>query len=112
MTTDQDSQTNDLWKPFRHFLGSWAGTGTGEPGASSVERTYALTLAGRFIAVRNRVDTKLTFVTEAIENTAPGWRARHTLEILSPDSFRETFDLAAPGKPWACYVTNEFHRAF
>ena len=45
---------------------------------------------------------KLVFVTEAIENMPPGWQARTTLEILSPDSFRESFDLAWPGNPWSC----------
>ncbi|MDX1435911.1 MAG: hypothetical protein R3335_03815 [Anaerolineales bacterium] len=53
---------------------------------------------------------QLVFVTEAIENIAPGWSARTTYDILSPDRFRETFDLAGPEKPWACYMTNEFKR--
>lgn len=51
------------------------------------------------------------FVTESIENIGEGWSARTTLEVLSEDSFRETFDLAGPGKEWACYITNEFTRA-
>ena len=53
---------------------------------------------------------KLVFMTEAIENIPPGWQARTTLEVLSPDSFRETFELAGPGKPWSCYITSELHR--
>jgi hypothetical protein len=52
----------------------------------------------------------LTLVTEMIENLAPGWQARTTYEILNDDEFRETFDLAGPGKDWACYITNEFKR--
>lgn len=55
-------------------------------------------------------DQTLVFVTEAIENIPPGWRARTTLEILSADSFRETFDLAGPGKEWVCFITNVLHR--
>ncbi|NIM94546.1 MAG: hypothetical protein GTO18_12670 [Anaerolineales bacterium] len=51
-----------------------------------------------------------TFVTEAIENISPGWRARTTIEILSEDTFRETFDLTGPEKGWDCYITNEFRR--
>lgn len=54
---------------------------------------------------------KLVFVTEAIENIPPGWTARTTWEILSQDSFREIFDLAGPGEPWSCYVTNDLYRA-
>lgn len=50
------------------------------------------------------------FVTESIENLAPGWRAKTTLEILSPDSFRETFELAGPGKDWACFIMIDFQR--
>ena len=55
-------------------------------------------------------NTKLVFVTEAIENIPPGWRARTALEILSEDSFRETFELSGPDKGWTCYITNELHR--
>jgi hypothetical protein len=51
------------------------------------------------------------FVTESIENIAAGWRARTTLEVMSKDSFRETFDLAGPDQEWACYITNEFTRS-
>ena len=54
--------------------------------------------------------TKFVFITEAIENIAAGWSARTTYEILSSDSFRETFDLAGPEKEWSCYITNVFHK--
>ena len=40
---------NDKWKIFRYFLGDWTGNGTGNPGDSSVERSYALTLSDQFI---------------------------------------------------------------
>ena len=53
---------------------------------------------------------RIIFRTEAIENISPGWQARTTYEILGEDSFRETFDLAGPGKPLSCYITNEFER--
>lgn len=54
---------------------------------------------------------KLVFATETIENIPPGWQARTTLEILSPDSFRETFELAGPGKPWSCIITSGLQRS-
>jgi hypothetical protein len=54
---------------------------------------------------------RFAFVTEAIENIPPGWRARITLEILSPDSFREVFELAGPGKEWACFVESKLCRS-
>jgi hypothetical protein len=53
----------------------------------------------------------LVFVTESIENISAGWHARTTLEVLSEDSFRETFDLAGPDQEWACYIMNEFTRS-
>ncbi len=56
-------------------------------------------------------ERRLVFVTEAIENIPPGWRARITLEVLSADSFREVFELAGPGKEWSCFVDSELHRA-
>lgn len=53
----------------------------------------------------------LVFVTESIENIAAGWRARTTLEVISDDSFRETFELAGPNQELACYIINEFTRS-
>jgi len=46
---------------------------------------------------------KLEFMSEAIENIPPGWRARETYVVLGPDEFEETFDLAGPGKPFELY---------
>lgn len=42
------------WERMRFFLGEWTGVGQGEPGASTVERQYALALGERFIEVRNK----------------------------------------------------------
>ncbi len=36
------------------------------------------------------------FTTEAIENLAPGWRARLTQTIVDDDTFEETFELCPP----------------
>jgi hypothetical protein len=49
-----------------------------------------------------RPDT-VVFVTEVIENIAPGWRARETYRKTGPDTVVETFELAAPGKPFEVY---------
>ncbi len=161
LTADDIHHTADLWEPFRYFLGTWTGTGRGEPGISSTTRTFSLILAGRFVEVKGRSvyepqegnpsgeihedlglisydkarsryvlrefhvegfvnqyvleppapgHQNLLFVTEAIENIPPGWKARKTWEILSQDNFHETFDLAGPGESWSCYVTNDLHR--
>jgi hypothetical protein len=52
----------------------------------------------------------LVFASEAIENIAPGWRARETYHILSGDEFEEVFELAAPGKAFELYSKSHLHR--
>ena len=41
-------------KPLSPLLGRWRGRGEGDPGVSTVERTYAVALGGKFIEARNR----------------------------------------------------------
>ena len=52
----------------------------------------------------------ISFVTESIENIPPGWKARETYHILSPDEFVEVFELAPPGKEFELYTENRFQR--
>jgi hypothetical protein len=52
----------------------------------------------------------IRFVTEAIENIAPGWKARESYQILGSDEFSETFELAAPDKEFEIYSENHFQR--
>jgi hypothetical protein len=39
---------------LERLVGTWRGTGQGEPGDATVERTYGYVLGGRFLEVRNR----------------------------------------------------------
>lgn len=39
---------------LQRFIGRWTGEGEGQPGKSTVERTYEVTLGGRFILARHR----------------------------------------------------------
>lgn len=55
--------------------------------------------------------TKLVFESENFENFSNKWRARETYEILGPNEFTETFELAPPDKPFAVYSKNHFKRA-
>ena len=55
--------------------------------------------------------SKLVWVTEAIENISPGWRAKETYLIKSRDEFIEVFELAPPGKDFEVYTKNVFRRA-
>ncbi len=50
------------------------------------------------------------FESEAFENLPSGWKAREVYEIRSNDEFIETFELAAPGKPFELYSRNHFRR--
>jgi hypothetical protein len=43
------------------------------------------------------------FLSEAIENLPPGFKAKLTYRILDEDRFEQTFDLAAPGQEMECY---------
>ncbi|APV49589.1 hypothetical protein BWI17_07795 [Betaproteobacteria bacterium GR16-43] len=54
--------------------------------------------------------TKLVFESESFENFSSKWRARETYEIVSPDEFTETFELAPPEKEFSVYGKNHFKR--
>lgn len=43
-----------MWTPFNFFVGTWQGTGTGQPGTSQVERTYQFVLNDKFLQVRSK----------------------------------------------------------
>lgn len=44
----------DTWAPLRYLVGSWVGTGNGQPGLSKVQREYRLVLNDKFLHVQNR----------------------------------------------------------
>jgi hypothetical protein len=54
--------------------------------------------------------TSLVFDSEAFENFSNSWKARESYEFTSDDEFIETFELAAPGKPFQVYSRNHFKR--
>ena len=64
---------------------------------------YALN-AGRSMA------SYLIFDSVHFENFSNEWKARESYEVVSPDEFIETFELAEPGKDFAVYSTNHFKR--
>lgn len=155
------SQDNSKWEILKYFIGSWAGTGSGQPGSSTVEREYSFILNNKFIEVTNKStylpqeknpkgevhedlgflsydfskktfifrqfhiegfvsqyifdsmssDGKtIIFITEAMENIPPGWRARETYKIINDNEFIETFELSEPGKDFELYSENRFNR--
>ncbi len=55
-------------------------------------------------------DRKVIFDSENFENFDNRWKARETYEIHSADDFTETFELAAPEKPFEVYSKSRFQR--
>ena len=55
--------------------------------------------------------TRVVFDSENFENFSNRWRGRETYEILGPDEFVETFELAPPDKPFETYSRNHFKRS-
>ena len=54
VTSAQTVVKNDTWQHFRYFIGTWQGTGKGEPGNSDLERVYELVLSNKFINVKHK----------------------------------------------------------
>ncbi|HZY09883.1 MAG TPA: hypothetical protein VFF29_01910 [Bacteroidota bacterium] len=50
----QGDKKRDTWEPIKFFIGSWEGTGKGEPGVSKVEREYQFVLDGKYIFAKNK----------------------------------------------------------
>jgi transglutaminase/protease-like cytokinesis protein 3 len=68
-----------------------------------------------FVNTYRQVDTgqgsaSPVFESEAFENFSNSWKARESYEFLSDNEFIETFELAAPGKPFQVYSSNHFKR--
>ena len=53
----------------------------------------------------------LVFESEALENVPAGWRARETYEVVSPDEFVETFEIAPGSGAHEVYSKARFRRA-
>jgi hypothetical protein len=52
----------------------------------------------------------LIFESVNFENFGNDWKARESYEVVSPDEFIETFELAEPGKDYVVYSTSHFKR--
>lgn len=77
---------NERLRPLSRFLGRWRGAGKGQPGVSTVERTYTPVLAGRFIEVRNTS-------TYAPQLANPKGEIHDDVGYLSFDNSRKLFVL-------------------
>ena len=53
----------------------------------------------------------VVFETEALENVPSGWKARETYQLVSPDEFVETFELAQGSGAYELYSRARFKRS-
>lgn len=63
----------------------------------------------QFVMVATGAPNTIVFESEALENIPKGWRARETYEIVSPDEFVETFEIASVDA-YEVYSRNRFKR--
>src|SRR5688572_8117308 len=54
LVSGQPNQKADVWLPFKYFVGTWIGSGKGEPGNSQLEREYRFVLGGKFLNVSHK----------------------------------------------------------
>ena len=80
-----EEKKQNTWEPFQFFIGKWTGTVDISPDS----KTY-------------------TFTSENIENLPPGWKVRTIIKIEGENTFHERFELAGPGKDFACLITSRF----
>ena len=79
-------QKPDVWNPLKYFVGSWKGTGKGEPGVSQVERTYQSILNGKFIQINHKS-------TYAPQEKNPKGEVHEDIGFFSYDRARKAFML-------------------
>jgi hypothetical protein len=63
----------------------------------------------QFVLVPPAGSGALIFESEALENVPKGWKARESYEIVSPDEFVETFEIASTGA-YEVYSRTRFKR--
>lgn len=78
--TKQDS----VWLPFKHFIGTWTGTGEGVDGKGTYERSYEFALNKRYIQMKNK-----TVYVPTKEN--PKGYIHEDFGTISFDKMRKTF---------------------
>ena len=78
--TKQDS----VWLPFKHFIGTWTGTGEGVDGSGTYERNYRFVLNKKYIELKNK-----TVYSPTKEN--PNGYIHEDFGYFSYDKTRKTF---------------------
>jgi len=80
------NKANNMWTPFKFFVGIWQGSGQGQPGYSHVERKYGFVLNEIFLFVQNKS-------IYGPEEKNPKGEIHEDWGLISYDRARETFIL-------------------
>ena len=89
----------DPWAAIRRLVGEWSGTSSGQPGDGTVgSRTQRSRIRQHLQASHGRWSNRNGDIRLGAE-----WKARETYQFVSDDEFIETFEFAAPGKPYQPY---------
>lgn len=80
----QEDKKQDIWEPFKFFLGQWEGKVEGKYGQAKIEQEFQFVLSGEFL----RIENKSTF--EPTEKEPKG-EVHQDLGFFSYDKNREKF---------------------
>ncbi len=64
----------------------------------------------QYVLVSGSPAGTLVFESEALENVPSGWKARESYQIVSPDEFVESFEIASGAGPYEVYSKARFKR--
>jgi hypothetical protein len=80
----QSPKQDSTWLPFKPFIGTWKGTGSGPDGNGTYERTYQFVLNGKYIQMNNKT------VYAPTKENPKGYR-HEDFGVISYDKTRKLF---------------------
>jgi hypothetical protein len=86
LTFAEGAERENPWDPLKFFIGTWEGTGQGEPGTGASIRTYKFVLRENFIEIKNT--TKYS-----PQEKNPKGETHEDIGYISFDKFRKLFVL-------------------
>ena len=82
----QEEKKEDVFAPFKFFMGKWEGTGKGQSGISKLEAEFKFVLNGKYLQVRGKAVFKP-------QEKNPKGEVHEDWGFLSYDSIRKKFVL-------------------
>ena len=89
----QEAKKEDVWAPFKYFVGKWEGTGKGQSGVSELQAEAKFVLNNRYLELRGKL------VFEPQDKSKKG-EVYEDMSFLSYDQIRKKYVLrqfSAPG---------------